>query len=259
VSTDPSGPEDVGTSTFELLPAIDLRAGRAVRLTLGDFERETVYDDDPVAVAARFVAAGARWIHVVDLDGARAGEPRQADIVGAIVAAVGDRAACQVAGGLRDEGAVARALEAGAGRVVLGTAALRDPEFVGTLIERFGPHRIVVALDVRDGLALGEGWRSGVAGLHPEEALLTLSEAGAERFAVTAIERDGALLGPDLDLVGRLVALGRGSIIASAGIRSVDDLLAVRRAGAAGAIVGKALYEGRIDLATALGALATGR
>ncbi len=233
---------------FELLPAIDLRGGRVVRLRQGDFDRETSFGDDPVSVARGFVSAGASWIHVVDLDGARAGEPRQASAVAAIVAEVGERAACQVAGGLRSEAAVGAALATGARRVVIGTAALRDPSFAARLVARYGADRVVVALDVRGGIAVGEGWRSGAPGLPADEALLALAETGITRFAVTAIDRDGLLEGPDLTLLGRLVALHRGAIIASGGISSIEDVLAVRDLGCSGAIVGRALYEGRLDL-----------
>jgi len=241
--------------TFELLPAIDLRAGRVVRLRRGDFDRETVFDDDPIAVAERFAEAGATWIHLVDLDGARAGRPVQAGLVARIVERVGERTRCQVAGGLRTVEAVATALAAGAARVVVGTAALEDPDLAGELVGRHGAERIVVALDVRDGLALGEAWRPGAAGRPVEAALEALAQVGVARFAVTAIERDGLLAGPDLGLLGRLVALDRGAIIASGGISSIADLHAARRLGCAGAIVGRALYEGQLELGEALRAV----
>ena len=132
--------------------------------------------------------------------------------------------------------------------MVVGTAALADPALVGRLVRRHGPDRIAVALDVRDGLAVGEGWRSGAPGLSVVEATTRITDEGVETFEVTAIERDGRLEGPDLDLLRRLVGHGRGRIIASGGVASIDDLLATRRIGCAGAIVGRALYEGRIDL-----------
>lgn len=245
------------SSAFELLPAIDLLAGSVVRLTRGDFGRRTSYSDDPVAVARAFASAGARWIHVVDLDGAREGRPRQTEAVSQIVTAVGPATGCQIAGGLRSEGAVASVLETGAARVVLATALLGDPGLATRLVDRFGADRVVAALDVREGAAVGEGWRTGAGGLPVVAALVHLADAGIERFAVTAIDRDGELGGPDLPLIERLVALGRGRVIASGGIGTLDDLLAIRDAGAAGAIVGKALYEGRIDLAAALRTLAT--
>jgi phosphoribosylformimino-5-aminoimidazole carboxamide ribotide isomerase len=239
-------------SVFHLLPAIDLRGGLVVRLSEGDFARETVYGADPEEVARRFAAAGARWIHIVDLDGARGGERRQTEVVTRIVAAAGPGVSCEVAGGLRDEGAVAAALAAGAARAVIGTAALRDPELVGRLVARFGAERIAVALDVRDGLAIGGGWVPGAPGVPVDQALSGLADRGANTFIVTAIERDGLLSGPDLDLLGVMVALGRGEVVASAGVASMDDIAAVRALGCAGAIVGRALYEGRVDLAAAV-------
>ncbi len=242
--------------SFELLPAIDLRGGRVVRLRQGDFESETVYATDPLDVARAFVAAGATRIHVVDLDGARSGAPVQAEVVARVIVGVGERARCQVAGGLRSAEAVGACLALGAQRVVLGTAALRDPGFVARLVERHGTASLVAALDVRDGIALGEGWRAGAVGSPVDVALRTLADVGVERFAVTAIERDGLLTGPDLGLLERLVALGRGAIIASGGVSSIDDLRAVRAVGCAGAIIGRALYEGRLDLAEALLAVA---
>lgn len=242
------------TSGFDVLAAIDLRGGRVVRLEQGDFDRETSFSDDPVAVARSFVELGARWLHVVDLDGARSGEPAHTATIRDIVDAVGDRVAVEAGGGLRTEASVAWSLAAGAARTVIGTAALHDPAFVGRLITVHGPRRIAVAIDVRDGLALGEGWRTGAAGIRAEDALVALADQGVTTFEVTAIERDGLLEGPDLALLGRLVALGRGGVIASGGIASLDDIESVRRIGCAGAIVGRALYEGRIDLASVIGA-----
>lgn len=237
---------------FQLLPAIDLRGGKVVRLSEGDFARETIYGTDPAQVARGFAAAGARWIHVVDLDGARDGARRQTEVVARIVAAVGESVACEVAGGLRDEAAVGAALDAGAARAVVGTMALRDPAFVERLVARFGAKRIAVALDVRGGLAVGQGWVPGASGVPVEEALTALADRGARTFVVTAIERDGLLTGPNLDLLGRMVALSRGDIIASAGVSSLAEIAAVRTLGCAGAIIGRTIYEGRLDLAEAV-------
>ena len=237
---------------FEVLPAIDLRGGRVVRLTHGRFDRETSYGMDPAATARSFVEAGARWIHVVDLDGARAGRPVQLEAVRRIVAAAGPDASVELGGGLRSIATVEAALAAGVERVVLGTRAVSEPAFVGQVVERFGRERVVAALDVRDGRAIGEGWRDGAAGTDPEAALRLIAAVGFVRFAVTAIDRDGTLEGPDLDLLGRLVALRLGEILASGGVSSVADLDAVAQAGCLGAIVGRALYEGRLDLAEAI-------
>ena len=235
---------------FEVLPAIDVRGGNVVRLREGDFAREMVYGDDPVATARAFAAAGAGWLHVVDLDGAR-GEWRQEPVIRAIVAAVGN-VRCQVAGGLRSREAVAGMLSAGAERVVVGTAALADPGFASRAVIDHGASRIVGALDVRDGQAVGEGWREGAAGRPALETLQVLADAGIERFAVTAIARDGQMAGPDLRMLGTMVDAGRGAILASGGIASLADLRAVRDIGCAGAIIGRAVYEGGIDLADAL-------
>lgn len=237
---------------FQLLPAIDLRGGQVVRLAEGDFSRETIYGNDPAQVARSFVEAGACWIHVVDLDGARDGARRQSEAVLSIVGAAGEGIACEVAGGLRDDDAVAAVLDAGAARAVVGTAALRDPDFVERIVVRFGATRIAIALDVRDGMAVGQGWVPGTAGVPVGEALTTLADRGANTFIVTAIERDGLLSGPNLDLLERMVSLGRGDIVASAGVSSLDDVVAVWRIGCAGAVIGRALYEGKLDLADAV-------
>jgi phosphoribosylformimino-5-aminoimidazole carboxamide ribonucleotide (ProFAR) isomerase len=140
--------------------------------------------------------------------------------------------------------------------VVIGTAALRDPSFAARLVDRHGAARVLVALDVRDGLALGNGWRAGAPGIDPADALDRLGDAGVESFAVTSIDRDGLLEGPDLALLEQLVGHGRGRIIASGGVRSIEDLEAVRALGCTGAIIGRALYEGRLDLADAIARLA---
>jgi phosphoribosylformimino-5-aminoimidazole carboxamide ribotide isomerase len=243
------------STTFELLPAIDLLGGRVVRLRQGDFDQETAYDDDPVGVARRFAEQGASWLHVVDLDGARAGEPRQLEIAASIVAEVAGRTHVELGGGLRTAQAVAGALATGAARVAVGTSALRDPAFAGEIVARHGADRIAVSIDVRDGLALGEGWRDGAPGLAAPAAVIALADAGVTTFEVTAIERDGLLEGPNLDLLRALVALDRGRIIASGGVASVDDVLAVQAVGCAGAIVGRALYEGRLDVRSILDAL----
>ncbi len=247
------GAPDV-TSPFEILPAIDLRGGRVVRLEQGDFRRATTFSDDPVAVARSFADDGARWLHVVDLDGARTGEPAHTEVIREIVEAVRDGAAVEVAGGLRTEASVAAALDAGAARVVVGTAVLREPALAGRLVAAHGGDRIAVALDVRDGLALGEGWRAGAAGIPAVAALATLADQGVTTFEATAIERDGLLGGPNLELLASLVELGRGRVIAAGGVSSVDDIRAVRALGCVGVILGRALYEGGIDLDSAIGA-----
>jgi phosphoribosylformimino-5-aminoimidazole carboxamide ribotide isomerase len=244
------------TRGFDILPAIDLREGRVVRLRQGDFGQETAYSDDPVAVAVEFAAGGAEWLHVVDLDGARTGVPAHVATTQAIAAAVGEAVRVEVAGGLRTDANVRRALAAGAARVVLGTAALRDPAFAAAAVRNYGTDRVAVAIDVRDGRASGEGWDANAPSTDALDAIRRLADEGVSTFEVTAIDRDGLLLGPDLDLLTHAVELERGRIIASAGIASIEDVAAVRTLGCAGAIVGRALYEGQLSLRDALSAAA---
>jgi phosphoribosylformimino-5-aminoimidazole carboxamide ribotide isomerase len=244
------------TSGFELLPAIDLRGGRVVRLQRGDIELETAYSDDPVSVAVAFAAGGAEWLHVVDLDGARSGVPAHVATTQAIAAAVGGEIRVEVAGGLRTAAGLRRAFAAGASRVVLATAALRDPAFAKAAVNDHGADGVAVAIDVRDGRASGDGWVGSAGTTDAFEAIRRLGDVGVSTFEVTAIDRDGLLQGPDLDLLTRAVELGRGRIIASAGIASVEDIVAVRGIGCAGAIVGRALYEGQLSLRDALSAAA---
>ena len=243
-------------ATFDLLAAIDLRGGRVVRLREGDFARETVYSDDPVEVAERFVDAGARWLHVVDLDGARDGNSAHAPVIRRIVDAVGERASVEVAGGLRTQAAVRAALEAGASRAVVGTAALADPAVAAALVKAHGASRIVASLDVRDGLAVGRGWVAGAPGTPVVRAIAVLIDAGIGCLEVTSIKRDGSLEGPDLELLASVVRrAGETTVIASGGIRTVEDLLATRNVGCAGAIVGRAIYEGTLELGRAVRAM----
>ena len=236
---------------MELIPAIDLLGGRVVRLSRGAFDAVTVYGDDPVAVARRWAGQGATRIHVVDLAAARAGEPLQADLVATIVAGAG--VPCQVAGGIRDSERAARLLDAGADRVVLGSALISQPTLGRELVERHGAERIVAALDVREGRAVGDGWVAGARGVEAVALATTLVQAGLRWFAVTAIARDGGLEGPDLGLLERVRAAAPGAaIIASGGIGSLADVRALAARGFAAAITGRALYEGAFTLAEAL-------
>jgi phosphoribosylformimino-5-aminoimidazole carboxamide ribotide isomerase len=242
-------------ATFEILPAIDLLGARVVRLQQGDFGRAATFSDDPIMTARELAEQGTGWLHIVDLDGARQGKPVQSELIRSIVTSVAPTVSCQIAGGLRSRLAVDMAIAFGAARVVLGTAVLRDPGFACEIVSAHGAQAVVAAIDVRSDMALGYGWQQGTEGVAAEAALLALADVGVERFAVTAIERDGLLVGPDLELLRTMVRLDRGSIMASGGISSLDDLRAVRDVGCAGAIVGRALYEGRIDLAEARSAL----
>jgi phosphoribosylformimino-5-aminoimidazole carboxamide ribotide isomerase len=234
-----------------IYPAIDLRRGRCVRLTQGDFGRETVYGDDPVTVARRWEAFGARWLHVVDLDGARAGWPVQAPLVAAICAAV--RVPVQVGGGLRDLAAAAALLDAGAERVVLGTVAVREPQRAQEICRAF-PGRVAIGIDARDGVVRVAGWLEG--GAVEAAAVAQAARAwGAAAIVYTDIARDGTEQGPNLEGT-RAVARAAGlPVIASGGVGALDHIRGVAALagdGVEGVIVGRALYTGAVDLRDAL-------
>ena len=235
-----------------LYPAIDLKDGSCVRLLRGDMAQATVFNDDPAAQARAFADAGADWLHVVDLDGAIAGAPANAGAVRAILAAAD--MPVQLGGGIRDLALIEQWLEAGVARVVLGTAAVREPALVAEACERF-PGRIVVGIDARHGLAAIAGWTETSA-LTAAELARRAADTGAVAIVYTDIERDGALSGPN---VAATVALARTvavPVIASGGIASLADLESLKATGViAGAISGRALYDGRIDLAEALALL----
>jgi phosphoribosylformimino-5-aminoimidazole carboxamide ribotide isomerase len=225
-----------------VIPAIDVRAGRAVRLLRGDPNEETTYDDDPVEVAVRFQEEGARRLHVIDLDAALdegANRDTIRDICRSVVLPV------QVGGGVRTLQDVAAVLEIGAGRAILGTSAALDPGFVARAVEEFA-ERILVAVDVRGGHAMVKGWRE--EGPSVEEVIPALNDAGTPRYLVTAIARDGTLDGPDLRLYRHVFGLTDRPIIASGGVRSADDIWALRDAGCEAAVTGKALYEKTLKL-----------
>lgn len=225
-----------------VIPAIDLRAGRVVRLFRGDFAAETVYDDDPVEVAVRFQSEGARRLHIVDLDAAR-GTGTNRDIVREICRAIA--IPVQLGGGLRTLPAVEEALEDGAARAILGTAAALDTAFVEDAVRHFHD-RVVVAVDVRDGRVMTHAWQA--EGPRVEEALPALSDAGTPRFLVTSIRMDGTMDGPDLDLYRLVLGLTERPAIASGGVRVADDVRELRDLGLEAAVVGKALYSGTLRL-----------
>ena len=236
---------------MELIPAIDLLGGQVVRLSRGAYDAVTEYAQDPVAVALEYEAAGAERIHIVDLDAAREGRAMQADVIARVVEAVD--VPCQVAGGIRDADAVARGLGAGADRLVLGSALISSPLLAKTLSERYGPDRIVAALDVRDGRALGDGWVADARGAEVIGLAQRLAEAGLRWFAVTAIARDGQMSGPDYELLEAVRAAVPGAaIIASGGVSSLADIRELASLDFAAAITGKALYESAFTLAEGL-------
>lgn len=240
-----------------LVPAIDILGGSAVRLTRGSFEQQTVYDADPLEAALRWEAAGARALHVVDLDGARNGAPANLEHLRRIT----ERAhvPVQAGGGVRSLEAVEEVLGAGATRVILGTAAFEDPDLLDRAVARLG-ERLVVSVDVRDGRLATRGWSDGVS-TAPEEALQRLGERGVCRFVYSSIDRDGTLDGPDLEAARRVARALQGTFLYSGGISDLEDLRALgalRQPNLAGVIVGKALYEQRFSVAEGQRALERG-
>jgi phosphoribosylformimino-5-aminoimidazole carboxamide ribotide isomerase len=240
-----------------LYPAIDIRDGHAVRLWRGDYDRETIYDADPVEAARRWVAEGARFLHVVDLDGAREGRPVNLEAVKRIAAAV--ETPLQAGGGLRNIEAIGAALDAGAQRVVLGTAALRDPELLHAALRAHG-ERVVVSVDARDGRVALQGWTQS-GGEDAAEAVGQLSRQGVRRFVFTPIDVDGTMEGPGLDELHRVAGATEAELIYSGGVGELAhlrSLAAVAPANLGGVIVGRALYEERFSVADAQAALEGG-
>jgi phosphoribosylformimino-5-aminoimidazole carboxamide ribotide isomerase len=237
-----------------LYPAIDIAGGRAVRLVQGDFDAETVYDDDPFQAASDWVAAGARYLHVVDLDGARTGSPKNLHNLERIAGELG--VPVQYGGGLRSIGAVRDALAAGATRVILGTAAFTDVDFLDEVIADHAD-RAVVSVDTRGGFVSTAGWTETTT-LPAAAAIERLQDRGVRTFVFTDVDKDGLLGGPDLDEVRRLAAVVRGRFMYSGGIGKREDLVALaglRQVNLTGVIVGKALYERRFTVAQGQAAL----
>jgi phosphoribosylformimino-5-aminoimidazole carboxamide ribotide isomerase len=239
---------------MRLYPAIDISDGKAVRLTKGDFDAKTVYEDDPLAAARAFVDDGARYLHVVDLDGARDGRPRNLHHLERITRELG--VSVQYGGGLRDIGAVRDALRAGADRVILGTAAFRDVDFLDEAVHAWG-ERVVVSVDVRGGRVSAAGWQETTQ-MPADAAIQRLQDRGVKQFVYTNVDRDGMLEGIDLDEIAWVSSIVRGRFIVSGGVASLDDLeglVAMRQVNIAGVIAGKALYERRFTVAEALAVL----
>jgi phosphoribosylformimino-5-aminoimidazole carboxamide ribotide isomerase len=242
---------------MEVIPAIDIRAGRCVRLDQGDYDRETVFADDPVEVARRWQDAGATRIHVVDLDGARDGKPQNEEVVRNVIACVD--IAVQVGGGMRDLEIVGRYIDAGADRVAIGTIAVKDPTVLVNAVGMFG-ERVFVGVDARDGLVAVEGWRE-TSEVRALDLIRQLSEYGVRRIFYTDISRDGMLGGPNFPAIQEVVENAGGlpspmAVIASGGISSVEHLQRLKLIGVEGAIIGKALYTGTLDIHDALAAVA---
>jgi phosphoribosylformimino-5-aminoimidazole carboxamide ribotide isomerase len=241
-------------SEFVLLPAIDVREGRVVRLRQGDYQQETRYSGDPLTIAKRYADAGARWLHLVDLDAAREGGYTLSPLLATIKAATGLRV--QTGGGVRSRDDVIRMLDAGADRVVVGSLAVREPDTVLGCLRECSAESITVAFDAR---RIGGGWQLPISGWTQQSGMMLAdmiaiyAEAGLRHALCTDIDRDGMLAGPNLDLYrGILAQAPRLRLQASGGARGVEDITAARAMGCAGIVLGKALLEGHFDLAKAL-------
>lgn len=227
-----------------IYPAIDLRGGKAVRLTKGDYDQMKVYSDDPADVAARFREQGATHLHVVDLDGARNGVPQNTETIRRLT---GAGLVTEVGGGIRDEARICRYLEDGVARVILGTIAVRDFGFVERMVHRYG-EKIAVGVDARDGFVAVSGWAetTQMTGI---DFCRRLKDAGVQTVIYTDIGRDGCLAGANLALYRELSSIGGLDVIASGGVSFESDVTALREMNLHGAIIGKAIYEGKLDLA----------
>lgn len=235
-------------------PAVDLLRGACVRLYRGDYEQATEYSRDPAAVARQFVREGAEALHMVDLDGAREGSPENADLVLDVRERID--VPMQVGGGLRRTGDVARYLDAGVDRVIIGTASAESPEWLASLLERFGPDRVAAGVDVKEGEVMVRGWLEG-SGATVDEALEALAGIGVETVVYTDVTRDGTLSRPNVEGARRVAEAGFRTL-AAGGISRPEHLRDLRRAGVHGAVVGSALYEGEMTLSEALEAAADG-
>ena len=240
---------------MEVIPAIDLRGGRCVRLYQGDFDREEVFGDDPVAMALRWQSEGATRLHVVDLDGAASGSPENVDAIRAIADSVG--IAMEVGGGIRDMDKAVLLSDAGANRLVLGTSAVEDPDLVTQMLERFGADSVVVSVDAKDGWAALRGWKqpSQMRALELMERMVAL---GISRLEYTDISRDGTMTEPNFEAVTEALNHVKVPIIAAGGIASARHLERLAGLGVEGAIVGKALYTGAISLPEVLATFRSG-
>ncbi len=237
---------------MEVIPAIDLRGGRCVRLYQGDYDRETVFSDDPLEVARRWVELGARRLHVIDLDGARSGEQPNAEAAYRIAVEAG--VPVQLGGGIRTVKSARQAIERGIDRVLLGTAAVEEPDLLRELVDELGPERVVVTVDARGGKVALKGWTE-TSEMEAEQLIRDMRAVGVGRYLYTDISRDGTLTEPNFDAMEGLTAMSDVKIIAAGGISSVEHLLRLSEIGVESAVVGTAIYTGDIDLGQAITAL----
>jgi phosphoribosylformimino-5-aminoimidazole carboxamide ribotide isomerase len=233
---------------MEIIPAVDIRGGKCVRLYQGDYNQETVFNEDPVTAALTWYAQGARWLHIVDLDGAAAGEPQNMEVVEEIIKECG--LSIELGGGIRQEEVAEKLLRQGISRIILGTAAIENRKLIKKLCQRFG-EAIAVSLDARDGKIAIHGWQKNTV-----FEILQLSQemvdAGVRRFIYTDIKRDGTLTEPNFDMIKRLLAEATVPVIVAGGISRLEHLQRLQGLGVEGAIIGKALYTRDIDLGEAI-------
>ncbi len=234
---------------MQLYPAIDIKDGKCVRLTKGDFDREKIYSEDPAEVAESFEQAGATFIHMVDLDGARDGRRMNGKTISAVTSAV--NIPVELGGGIRTIEDAAQCLDLGITRLVIGTKAVSDPFFVQDLIARFGPECVVVGVDAKDGRVAVEGWET-VSEVTAADLCMTMKDCGVRHIIYTDIERDGMLTGPNVEAVSELSCSSGLDITASGGVSCMEDLQALYDAGINGVVIGKAIYEKKIDLKAAI-------
>lgn len=235
---------------MDVIPAIDIRNGRCVRLEQGDYDRETIFGDDPLKMAVRWAKLGAKRIHVVDLDGARDGSQANAEVVSRIVQTVDS--AIQCGGGIRDIPTLEHALQSGVNRVVIGTAAVKDPQMLRDAVAVAGD-RLIVSVDARDGLVSLEGWTESTD-ISALSLIDRLQGMGVQRIVYTDIMRDGVKGGPNFTMYERLSAETSVKVVAAGGVSSTEDVRRLAQAGVDGAIVGRALYRGELDLSEAIAA-----
>ena len=236
-----------------ILPAVDLLDGKVVRLAQGQRQQVTVYSDDPVAAAQRWADAGAKWLHVVDLNGAFDGDYINLPFARRIIEACGSTVHVELSGGIRTAETLAKAIEVGASRVVLGTKACEDPDFVQMATARYG-EKVAVAIDAKAGQVVSRGWVASTS-FTPAQLALNMKQLGVQTILCTDVGRDGMLRGPNLTLLNEVLDAGVPQLIASGGVASVEDLQLLKRLepkGVIGVIVGKALYERTLDLRTAI-------
>ena len=234
---------------MEIIPAVDIRDGRCVQLYQGNYDRETVFSEDPVEVAEKWVDLGANRLHVVDLDGAREGEPINIEIISKIISSV--LVPVQIGGGIRSLGVAERLVSLGADRVMIGTVAVKQPELVEQLCSAISPESVVISVDARDGYLASDGW-TNISNLTTTTLVSKLSKLGAVRFMHTDIDRDGTLTAPNFNAIKTMLTSKAKNLLVAGGISTIEHLAQLSQLGVEGAILGTSIYTGRIDFQKAI-------